>query len=256
MKFFIITKYKILSFTFCLITGILTLVLATQGVSTAISVSSNNNRQIPIYCVEKQEKIISISFDAAWGNEQTTELLDILEKYNVKTTFFVVGEWVDKYPDSVKEIHDRGHEVCNHSNTHPYMTKLSKEDMKKQIQDCNNKIAAITGETPILFRPPYGDYDNTVVETVKELGMYCIQWDVDSLDWKDPTVDQMKSRVCSKIKEGSIVLFHNGAKNTPAALPVCIESIQSEGYQIVPISQLIHQGSYQTDHEGRQKACN
>lgn len=253
MKIFIMTKGKILSFTFCLIAGILTLILAVQGVTAAVDVSANKNRQIPIYCVEKQEKVISISFDAAWGNEQTPELLDILDKYNVKTTFFVVGDWVDKYPESVKQIHERGHEVCNHSNTHPYMTKLSKDDMKNQIQSCNEKISAITSITPILFRPPYGDYDNNVVETVKELGMYCIQWDVDSLDWKDPTPEQMKERVCSKIKEGSIVLFHNGAKNTPTALPTCIEAIQSQGYQIVPISQLIHQGSYETDHEGRQK---
>lgn len=254
MKIFIFTKTKLLSFLFCLTLAVITVIIATQGVSTAINVNSNKNRQIPIYCVDKQEKIISISFDAAWGNEQTTELLNILDKYNVKTTFFVVGDWVDKYPESVKEIHEHGHEVCNHSNTHPYMTKLSKDDMKNQIQNCNDKISAITGISPLLFRPPYGDYDNTVVETTREMGMYCIQWDVDSLDWKDPTPEQMKERVCSKIKEGSIVLFHNGAKNTPSALPLCIEAIQSQGYQIVPISTLIYQGNYETDHEGRQKA--
>ncbi len=184
LKFYVITKKKLLSFIFCLGLGILALTIAVQGVGPVAQVVANT-KKIPIYCVEKNEKVISISFDAAWGNEQTQELIDILNKYQIKTTFFVVGDWVDKYPESVKALTDAGHEVCNHSDTHPYMTKLSKEDKKAQIQKCNDKISKITGSSPILFRPPYGDYDNSVVETVEEMGMYCIQWDVDSLDMKE-----------------------------------------------------------------------
>lgn len=127
-------------------------------------------------------KKIAISFDAAWGNEETQTLIDILKKYNVKTTFFVVGAWVDKYPESVKALTAAGHEVCNHSNTHPHMPRLSQTEMTAQVTSCNEKIKAITGVSPILFRPPYGDYNNAVVNTVNGLKMYPIQWDVDTLD--------------------------------------------------------------------------
>ena len=117
-------------------------------------------------------------------------MIQILDQYNVKTTFFVVGEWVDKYPESVKALADAGHEVCNHSDTHPYMTKLSQEQKIQQLQNCNDKIKAITGVSPTLFRPPYGDYNNGVIEATDSIGMFTVQWDVDSLDWKDPTVDK------------------------------------------------------------------
>ena len=183
------------------------------------AMAAATQRDLPIYCVQKDSKVCSLTFDAAWGNEDTQQLIDILGKYNIKATFFVVGEWVDKYPESVKALHDAGHEIMNHSDNHPYFTKLSAEQIKIQLNTCNEKIAAITGVTPILFRPPYGDYNDSVVATVRECGMYCIQWDVDSLDWKDPTPDQICQRVLKRVQPGSIVLFHNAAKNTPAALP-------------------------------------
>lgn len=170
----------------------------------------------------------------------------------MKTTFFVVGAWVDKYPDSVKALVAAGHEVCNHSNTHPHMPKLSKQEMAKQITECNNKIEAVTGVKPLLFRPPYGDYSNDVINTVNDLGMYPIQWDVDSLDWKDPTPQQISDRVLHQVKPGSIILFHNGAKNTPAALPTVLQTLQAQGYSIVPVSQLICKDSYTIDTAGMQ----
>lgn len=209
-------------------------------------------RDLPIYCVQKDSKVCSLTFDAAWGNEDTQQLIDILGKYNIKATFFVVGEWVNKYPESVKALHDAGHEIMNHSDNHPYFTKLSAEQIKTQLNTCNEKIAAITGVTPILFRPPYGDYNDSVVATVRECGMYCIQWDVDSLDWKDPTPDQICQRVLKRVQPGSIVLFHNAAKNTPAALPSVIEGLIQQGYSMVPVSQLILRDNFTMDHTGRQ----
>lgn len=163
-----------------------------------------------------------------------------------------MGAWVDKYPESAKALTAAGHEVCNHSNTHPHMPKLSQSDMEKQITECNNKIKSVTGKSPILFRPPYGDYNNTVIKTVEGLNMYPIQWSVDSLDWKDPTPQQIIDRVLKRVKPGSIVLFHNGAKNTPAALPTIIEKLQSQGYKIVPVSQLIYKKDYTIDVAGMQ----
>ena len=216
------------------------------------AMAAATQRDLPIYCVQKDSKVCSLTFDAAWGNEDTQQLIDILGKYNIKATFFVVGEWVDKYPESVKALHDAGHEIMNHSDNHPYFTKLSAEQIKTQLNTCNEKIAAITGVTPILFRPPYRDYNDSVVATVRECGMYCIQWDVDSLDWKDPTPDQICQRVLKRVQPGSIVLFHNAAKNTPAALPSVIEGLIQQGYSMVPVSQLILRDNFTMDHTGRQ----
>jgi polysaccharide deacetylase family sporulation protein PdaB len=214
--------------------------------------AASTKRIIPIYCVDKKEKIISISFDAAWGNEDTNTLIQILAKYKVKATFFVVGEWVDKYPESVKALSDAGHEVMNHSNTHPHMPKLSNEDMLNEIKSCDEKIARITGVTPILFRPPFGDYNNELITNLKSINHYCIQWDVDSLDWKNPTPEQIQQTVLKKVKPGSIVLFHNAAINTPAALPGIIEHLQKDGYTLVPISKLIYKDNYTIDTKGMQ----
>ncbi len=136
-------------------------------------------RQLPIYCVQRDQKLVSISFDAAWGNEDTQQLIDILGGYGVKATFFVVGEWVDKYPESVKALHDAGHEVMNHSNTHAHYPQLSAEQVVSDLNACNDKIEAVTGVRPTLVRLPYGDYDDKSINAVRSIGMEPVQWDVD-----------------------------------------------------------------------------
>lgn len=250
MKFFILTKKSVTAMGICLLVAVLAGIVSL-GAVTSVAPTVAEPREIPIYCVDTNEKKVAISFDAAWGNEQTEQLLNILDKYKVKTTFFLVGEWVDKYPDSVKEIAKRGHDVENHSNTHAYMTKISESEMNEEIVKCNEKIQKLTGKCPTLFRPPYGDYNNAVVKTVKANNMYCIQWDVDSLDWKDPSAEQITKNIVDKIQNGSIILLHNGATNTPEALPMIIEGILDKGYEIVPISEILLKGDYWIDHEGR-----
>ncbi len=249
MKFFILTKRSIISMAVCLFIAVLAGVISIGAVANSTETAAQP-REIPIYCVDTQEKKVALSFDAAWGNEQTEHLLNILDEYNVKTTFFLVGDWVEKFPDSVKEIANRGHDVENHSNTHPYMTQLSESKMNEEIKECNKKIEELTGKCPTLFRAPYGDYNNAVVKAVKANNMYCMQWDVDSLDWKDPSPQQIVKNITDKIKCGSIILMHNGAANTPEALPMVIEAIQAEGYEIVPVSQIVPQGNYTTDANG------
>ena len=191
-----------------------------------------------------------------WGNEDTQQLIDILGKYNIKATFFVVGEWVDKYPESVKALHDAGHEVMNHSNTHAHMSQLSKEEIIADVNACNDKIEGVTGVRPTLIRPPYGEYDDNVISAIRSMDMEPIQWDVDSLDWKDLSAPDITQRVTGKVQAGSIVLFHNAAKHTPEALPGIIEALLQQGYTFVPISQLILPGEcgtdYTLDHTGRQ----
>jgi peptidoglycan/xylan/chitin deacetylase (PgdA/CDA1 family) len=170
----------------------------------------------------------------------------------VHATFFVVAQWVDKYPESVKALSDAGNEVMNHSTTHPHMPTLSRDAMLKEITTCDSKIEKITGKRPTLFRAPFGDYNNAVVETVAESNHNCIQWDVDSLDWKGISAPQISQRVLSSVKPGSIILFHNAALHTPEALPGIIESLQKQGYRLVPVSQLIYKDNYTIDVAGKQ----
>lgn len=215
-----------------------------------------SDRELPIYCVERKDKVVALSFDAAWGNEDTHTLIDILAKYKINATFFVVGSWVDKYPDSVKALHDAGNEVMSHSDDHAHFASLSADEIKKNINTSNDKIEAVTGVRPTLFRCPYGEYNDTVIKTVNEMGLKAIQWDVDSLDWKGLSADEIKDRVLKNVKSGSIVLFHNAAENTPEALPSIIEALIADGYTIVPISQILLDGDYTIDSTGMQCAVN
>jgi polysaccharide deacetylase family sporulation protein PdaB len=213
-----------------------------------------SQRQLPIYSVEvsEEQKKVAISFDAAWGNEDTETLIHILSSFEVPATFFVVGDWVDKYPESVKALHDAGHDVMNHSNTHPYMTQCSAEEVVSELESCNDKIEAITGLRPTLFRFPYGDYDDQSVNAVRSLDMEPIQWDVDSLDWKGISAEEITNNVVNKVKSGSIVLFHNAADHTPEALPNIISTLQYQGYQFVKVADLIVDGEYTIDNNGMQ----
>ena len=218
----------------------------------AVIGAAATTRQLPIYCVQRDQKVVALSFDAAWGNEDTQQLIDILGKYDIKVTFFVVGEWVDKYPESVQALHEAGHEIMNHSNDHAHFNSLSSDEIVANINACSDKIEAITGVRPTLFRPPYGEYDDHVVTAVRGMGVEPIQWDVDSLDWKELSAAEITQRVTSKVQPGSIVLFHNAALHTPEALPGIIEALLRDGYSFVPISQIILTGEYTIDHTGRQ----
>lgn len=224
--------------------------------SPALVGASASTRQLPVYCVQRDEKVAALSFDAAWGNEDTQELIDILNKYKINATFFVVGDWVDKYPESVKALAENGNEVMNHSNTHSHFSQLSEQQIREDISACNDKVEAVTGIKPSLFRCPYGEYDDHVISTVNGMGMTAIQWDVDSLDWKGISAQEIQGRILDKVQPGSIVLFHNAADNTPEALPGIIEALIADGYKLVPVSQILLSGDTMIDNTGRQVALN
>ena len=211
-------------------------------------------RQLPVYCVERADKKIAISFDAAWGNEDTQTLIDILNAHDVRATFFLVGGWVEKFPESVKALSDAGMEIMNHSETHPHLSQLSPEQVKNEVNTCSDRIEAITGVRPTLFRCPYGEYTDSAIRSIRALGVEPIQWDVDSLDWKGISADEITQRVLKGVKPGSIVLFHNAAEHTPEALAGIIESLQAGGYEFVPISELLLEGKTEIDVNGMQKA--
>ena len=225
--------------------------LASDGLAVG-GAAGGSQRRLPVYSVERPDKKISISFDAAWGNEHTKAILDTLDRYGVKTTFFLVDFWAQKYPEDVKEIAARGHELGNHSSTHPDMTKLSKEQMAAELNKTADTIEAIAGIRPTLFRPPFGSYNNELIQTCEELGYQVIQWSVDSLDWKDITADQIVERVTRNVEPGSIVLFHNNAEHVEEYLPKILKSLTEQGYEIVLVGQLIYRDQYQMDHTGKQ----
>ena len=222
-----------------------------SGVESAEVVA--RKRELPIYCVDRADQIISISFDAAWGGDQTMKILDILDEYQVKTTFFLVDIWTQRFPELVKEIARRGHEIGNHSTSHPEMSKLSQEKIRQELKVMSDNAEALTGVRPTLFRPPYGDYNNNVVLTARQEGYEVIQWSVDSLDWKNRGVQDLISKSTKNVKSGDIVLFHNDSKYILDALPAVLKSYQQQGLKIVPISQILLPGETTIDAQGRQR---
>lgn len=152
------------------------------------------DRKLPIYCVQTEKPQVALSFDAAWGNEDTRQLMEILAKHNVKVTFFMTGGWVEKYPEDVKYIASQGHDLGNHSENHKNMSQLGEEEIRTEIQTVHDRVKELTGQDMALFRPPYGDYDDKVVAVADRMGYYPIQWDIDSLDWKDYGADSIVVR--------------------------------------------------------------
>ena len=222
------------------------------------SYSISSSRKIPIYCVDCPEKKVALSFDAAWGNEDTRQILKILSDNDVHVTFFMTGGWVEKYPDDVKAIYEAGHDLGNHSENHKQMSTLSRQECLTELEKVHNKVKELTGFEMTLFRPPYGDYNDTVVEAANSINYHVVQWDVDSLDWKDYGTESIINTVCNHkhLGNGSIILMHNGATYTAAALESIIVNLKNQGFTIVPISELIYTSNYQTDGEGRQFEVN
>lgn len=253
--YFVISKRK------CIIALAVSLILvisiALLSATPAHAVFNGSNlRKLPIYYVKREDKKIAISFDCAWGTTYTDKLLSIMEEENIKCTFFMVEFWTEKYPDYVKKISDSGHEIGTHSATHPYMSKLNKNSIIKELTTSSKAIENITGKKVEVFRPPYGDYNDLLIDTAKEMGLYTIQWDVDSLDWKNLSATEIKKRVVSKVKSGSIVLFHNQGLHTAKALPEIIKSLKEKGYTFVPIGELIYRNNYQMAVDGAQVLSN
>ena len=226
-------------------------IFAAVNYPAAVSASAAT-RQLPIYCVQRDQKVCSISFDAAWGADNTQKILDVLKEYGVTCTFFVVGNWADQYPEQAKAIVDSGNELMNHSNAHDHYNSLTADQIIADVNTCNDKIEALTGVRPTLIRCPFGEYDDHVISTIRSIGMEPIQWDVDSLDWKGLSGDEITSRVLTRVQPGSIVLFHNAAEHTPEALAGIIEALIADGYTILPVSQMLLPGDTHIDPNGRQ----
>lgn len=250
MKIFVLSKDTLLIY------GLVVLVLIgmfTVGtMSEAVLTNTTVSKDLPVYRVKTDEMKIALTFDAAWGDEDTDELIAILNENQVKATFFMVGGFIERYPQSVKKFADEGHEIANHSDTHLHMSGIGEDNIVKELTSCEMKISDVTGKSTKLFRAPYGDYDTQLVKIARREGFQVIQWDVDSLDWKDIPSDEIISRVTQKVKNGSVILFHNGAKNTPEALRKLIPLLKEKGYTFVTVGDLIYKDKYSISSEGEQ----
>ncbi len=248
MRIFVFKRRGLLIVLFFIIISIFAIYLLTNHFVTV----SSTTRKLPIYSVDTQEKKIAITFDAAWTNQDTDTLIEILKKHNATATFFIVGDWASKFPESVKAFYDAGHTIANHSDTHKAFSKCSRKEIKKEIFDCNEKLEGIIGEKITLVRAPSGDYTNQSIEVATDMDMLTIQWNCDSLDYTKLSVDEIVNRVVNGVSNGSIVLFHNGVDNTAPALDIILTELTKQGYSFVSVNDLIYKENYYIDHTGKQ----
>ncbi|MDR3317836.1 MAG: polysaccharide deacetylase family protein [Clostridiales bacterium] len=252
MRFILVRKRIVLG----VVVGALILTALGVGVTLtgAAEVYLNRpTRKLPIYSVETDDKVVALSFDAAWGAERTEGIVAVLKKYEVPATFFLVGFWVDENPEKVKMLDGAGIEIGTHSNTHPHMNGLTDMQMKLELETSSARIAAITGKPVALFRAPFGEYSDRLLTAAEGLNLKTIQWDVDTLDWQKLAASDIAARVLTKAAAGSIVLMHNDGLHTLEALPLIIEGLKNKGFGFKTVGDLVYKDNYTVDHTGRQR---
>jgi len=220
-----------------------------------LNVLPMKDRQLPVYGVGRGDNQIALTIDAAWDADKTPFILDTLDKYNIKATFFLCGVWVKQYPDFVKEIAKRGHEIGNHSLTHPHMSRMDSIAIQKELSDLDDMLEELTGRRSTLFRPPFGEYNDTVIKAAHEAGYEVIQWSRDTVDWKqDRSAQTILDGVLKKLQSGDIILCHNNGYKIETYLPVLIETAQQKGFRFVTVSELLLSGETSIDSNGIQQA--
>lgn len=254
--FVIFNKEKIYAYLVSIVTVVLLFCVAsslnTTNKNTVQTSSNASSKLLPIYNVETQEKRVAFTMNCAWNADDIDGILKTLEENNTKITFFMVGDWIEKFPDSVKKIHDAGHEIASHSDTHPHVNNLSYEENIEEIEKSNQKIEKTTGKKTNIYRAPYGEYNDTVIKAAQDKGYYTIQWNLDTLDYTGLTGDEMWNRLDTKIKAGDIILSHNGTKHTADSLDMLIKNIKAKGLEVVKISDLIYKDNYSINNNGTQ----
>ncbi|MBR1653480.1 MAG: polysaccharide deacetylase family protein [Clostridia bacterium] len=253
--FLVFNKQKIYSYLVALSTVVaLFIIAATVGNKTGELIQTiSKSKLVPIYNVQTDEQKVAFTMNCAWNADDIDSILATLDKHKVHITFFMVGDWVDKYPEAVKKISDAGHEIANHSDGHKHVNNLDLEENEKEIKSCSDKIKAITGKTTTLYRGPYGEYNNTVIQAAENQKHITIQWSVDTLDYNGLTGDEMWKRLDEKLKNGDIILSHNGTAHTADSLDKLLTNIEQKGFEVVTVSDLIYKDNYTIDSNGTQK---
>ena len=220
-----------------------------------LNVLPMKSRELPVYGVGRSDDRIALTIDAAWDADKTPFILDTLDKYSVKATFFLCGVWVKQYPDYVKEIARRGHEIGNHSLTHPHMSRMDSIAIQKELSDLDDMLQELTGKRSTLFRAPFGEYNDTVIKAAHEAGYEVIQWSRDTVDWKqDRSAQTILDGVLKKLQSGDIILCHNNGYKIETYLPVLLETAQQKGFRFVTVSELLLSGETSIDNNGIQQA--
>jgi len=252
MKFVFIKKRSAVYFS------VLTLLLAgcILGVyfANAAMVWSNiSNRNLPIHSVETSENKVALTFDASFGATRTEAILDILETNNVPATFFATGQWMETHSEAVnKLVASNRIEFGSLSNTHPHMTRLNSRQMELELSSSNTIIENATGTRPKLFRAPYGEFSDQLLNAAASQSLTTIQWDVDALDWQNLSSYDIASRVMAQMDRGSIIRMQNDGRNTLNALSAIILAIQNRGFTITTVGNLIYTDNYTINQAGRQ----
>lgn len=249
-------KELILSLGTLVVVIILAVSYVLNSSSSIRTIANREDVKMPIHSVNTDKQEIALSFDINWAEKDyLDDILIILNKYNVKATFFVMGKWIT-YTDDNKEklnrIKEGGHEIGNHSYIHPNFSKLSNEKIEEEIMKTEKIIKDTVGVKSKLFRFPSGDYSESAVKKVLSLDYMPIQWDADSVDWKEDGETVEYERVRKKVKSGSIMLFHNNAKHTPSNLEKLIKELQSEGYEFKKVGDIIYNDGFYIDSLGTQ----
>ena len=259
--FLVLNKQKIYTYVVSLVTVVILFGMAggitekqnTKKENSIITTSATTGTKLlPIYNVKTEEKKVALTMNCAWNADDIDKILEVLKQNNTKITFFMVGEWIEKFPEAVKKINEEGHEIASHSDTHPHVNKLSYEENINQIEKSNEKIEKITGKRTQIYRPPYVEYNDTVIKAVQDKNYYALQWNLDTLDYTGLTGTEMWNRLKDKIKAGDIILTHNGTKHTADSLDMLIKNIKEKGLEVVTISNLIYKDNYKIDNNGTQ----
>ncbi len=254
--FFVYNKDKIISVAIALSTVLVLFLLAAtfkqNSLNNTVETSANASKLLPIYNVDTEENKIALTINCAWNADDIDLILETLSNNEVKATFFIVGDWANKFPDAVKKISESGNEIANHSESHAHVNNLSYDKNLEEINKCSDRIKSITGNGTTLYRGPYGEYNDTVVKAAKDSNHIMIQWSIDTLDYNGLSAEQMWERIEPKLEKGSIILMHNGTENTAISLDMIIKKIKEKGYEAVTVSELIYKDNYTIDNNGMQ----
>lgn len=253
--FLVFNKQKICAYLVSVITVVLLFCFAgTQNVEgdTLQTSSSEKEKLLPIYNVQTDQKKVAFTMNCAWNADDIDKILEVLKENNTHITFFMVGEWIEKFPEATKKIYDAGHEIATHSDTHPHVNKMSYEQNIEELEKSNEKIQKITGKRTNIYRAPYGEYNNTVIKAAQDKGYKTIQWNLDTLDYTGLTGEEMWNRLKDKLKPGDIILSHNGTKNTANSLDMLLKNIKAKGLDVVKVSELIYIDNYIINSNGTQ----
>lgn len=196
-----------------------------------------------VWEIETEEKVVALTFDDGPHKKYTEQILDLLDKYNVKATFFVIGENAEKNPELILRQFNEGHEIANHTYTHPLRTTIPK--LEQELTKTNDIIYSITGNYPTLFRPVEGQYTDPMIQTVVKNGYKIVMWSwhMDTQDWKNPGVNRIVKTVLKGTEPGNVILFHDGGGNrsqTVKALEEILPELQKQGYEFVTVTELIN----------------